>query len=326
MIYGSAFGWASEVQKPQRFVRLSGGLLKYRNSKDSFGGSGGLPKYGKTKFHSAIRVGFRSIEKPSFIRPFGWASEVWKNQVSFGRSGGLPKYRNSKDSFGHSGGLPKYGKTKFRKFETWIGCSEERENSKIRSGGLPCSEERENSKDSIPKNGKPRNQDSIRWASEERKPKDSIGWASEKRKPKDKDSCGGLLTNENPKIKIRKCGGLPTNENPKIKIRSGGFCLSKERKKLKIRSVSSEEWKKPRFIQWASEEQRKTKIHKKVEPRFVLTNLGLVSWVDSDKQKKTKDSFGGFPKDQDFRTLGEWQRTAAKKSAKVRPALDHKLA
>ncbi|CAB4412940.1 unnamed protein product [Rhizophagus irregularis] len=94
------------------------------------------------------------------------------------------------------------------------------------------------------------------WASEERKPKDSIGWASEKRKPKDKDSCGGLLTNENPKIKI--CSGR---------------CLP-----------ISEEWKKPRF--WASEEQRKTKIR-------------LVSRVGSDKQKKTKDSFGGFPKDQD---------------------------
>ncbi|CAB5352430.1 unnamed protein product [Rhizophagus irregularis] len=48
---------------------------------------------------------------------------------------------------------------------------------KIRSGRLP-------------KKGKPRNQDSFRWASEERK-------------PKDKDSCGGLPTNKNPKIKIR---------------------------------------------------------------------------------------------------------------------------
>ncbi|CAB4443901.1 unnamed protein product [Rhizophagus irregularis] len=73
MIYGSAFGWASEVQKLQRFVQPFGfgrsdGLLKYRNPKDSFGRSGGLPK--------------------------------------FGRSGGLPKY---KDSFGRSGGLPKFG-------------------------------------------------------------------------------------------------------------------------------------------------------------------------------------------------------------------------
>ncbi|CAB4406093.1 unnamed protein product [Rhizophagus irregularis] len=253
------------------------------------------PSFVNTKLDSAVRVGFRSIEKPSFIRPFGWASEVWKNQVS-------------------------------------IGCSEERENSKILRVRVDFR---------VPKNGKipkirfrkTENQETkIRsgGASEERKPKDSIEWVSEKRKPKDKDSCGGLPTNENPKIKIRKCGGLLTNENPKIKIRSGGFRLSKERKKLKIQSVSSEEWKKPRFIQWASEEQRKTKIRfrifRKVEPRFVLTNLGFVSRVGSDKQKKTKDSFDGFPKDQDSRTLGEWQRTAAKKSAKVRPALDHKLA
>ncbi|POG62559.1 hypothetical protein GLOIN_2v1785173 [Rhizophagus irregularis DAOM 181602=DAOM 197198] len=33
---GSAFRWASEVQKLQRFVWLSGGLPKYRNSKDSW--------------------------------------------------------------------------------------------------------------------------------------------------------------------------------------------------------------------------------------------------------------------------------------------------
>ncbi|CAB4403487.1 unnamed protein product [Rhizophagus irregularis] len=249
MIYGSAFGWASEVQKPQRFVQLSGG---FRSTETP-------------KIHSAIQMGFRSMEKPSFVRPFGWASEVWKNQVS-------------------------------------IRCSEERENSKILR---VCFR--------VLKNGKiPR----FVLDSEERKTKKLrfVRWASDERKPKDKDSCGGL----------------PTNENPKIKIRSGGFRLSKERKKLKIRSVSSEEWKKLRFIQWASEKQWKTmilfRIFRKVEPRFVLTNLGLVSQVGSDKQKKTKDSFGGFPKDQDSRTLGEWQRTAAKKSVKVRPALDYKLA
>ncbi|CAB4412941.1 unnamed protein product [Rhizophagus irregularis] len=146
-------------------------------------------------------------------------------------------------------------------------CSEERENSKIRSGGLPKNENPKIRSGGLPKNEnpkikihseerKPKDKDSTGWTSEERKPKDSIGWASEKRKPKDKDSCGGLLTNENPKIKI--CSGR---------------CLP-----------ISEEWKKPRF--WASEEQRKTKIR-------------LVSRVGSDKQKKTKDSFGGFPKDQD---------------------------
>ncbi|CAB4403488.1 unnamed protein product [Rhizophagus irregularis] len=291
MIYGSAFGWASEVQKPQRFVQLSGG---FRSTETP-------------KIHSAIQMGFRSMEKPSFVRPFGWASEVWKNQVSIRcseerenskilrvcfrvlKNGKIPRFvldseerKTKKLRFVRSGGLPK------------------NENLKIRSGGLL---KNENLKIKIRK-------------------------------------CGGLLTNENPKIKIpsdeRKpkdkdsCGGLPTNENPKIKIRSGGFRLSKERKKLKIRSVSSEEWKKLRFIQWASEKQWKTmilfRIFRKVEPRFVLTNLGLVSQVGSDKQKKTKDSFGGFPKDQDSRTLGEWQRTAAKKSVKVRPALDYKLA
>ncbi|CAB5191473.1 unnamed protein product [Rhizophagus irregularis] len=36
------------------------------------------------------------MEKPSFVRPFGWASEVWKNQVLFGCSGGLPKYGKTK--------------------------------------------------------------------------------------------------------------------------------------------------------------------------------------------------------------------------------------
>ncbi|UZN99612.1 uncharacterized protein OCT59_000879 [Rhizophagus irregularis] len=88
-------------------------------------------------------------------------------------------------------------------------CSEELENSKIRSGRLPCSEEWENSKDSIwwaseeRKTKKPRFVSKIGWTSEERKPKDSIGWASDERKPKNKDSCGGLPTNENPKIKIR---------------------------------------------------------------------------------------------------------------------------
>ncbi|GET60990.1 hypothetical protein GLOIN_2v1779851 [Rhizophagus irregularis DAOM 181602=DAOM 197198] len=249
------------------------------------------------KIRSAVWVGFRSMEKPSFVRPFGWASEVWKNQVSIGcskerenskiRSGVLPCSEEWENSKIRSGVLPCSEERENSKIRSGVlPCSEEWENSKIRSGGLPCSEERENSKDSIwigwaSEKRKPK--DSIGWASEERKLKDSIGWASEKRKSKDKDSCGGL----------------PTNENPKIKIRSGGFRLSKERKKLKIRSVSSEEWKKPRFvvqilIQWAFEEQRKTKIRfgifRKVEPRFVLTNLGLVSRVGSDKQKKTKDS------------------------------------
>ncbi|GET61922.1 hypothetical protein RIR_jg11881.t2 [Rhizophagus irregularis DAOM 181602=DAOM 197198] len=203
-------------------VRLSGGLPKYRNSKDSFGRSGGLPK--------------------------------------FGRSGGLPKYRNPKDSFGRSGGLPKYGKTKFRsdvpkngkisRF-VWV-CFRVPKNGKIPRFDLVGFRRTENQETKIRKIGwaseerKPK--DSIGWASEERKPKDSIGWASEERKPKDKDSCGGL----------------PTNENPKIKIRSGGFRLSKERKKLKIRfSGLSKNNGKPRFIWclgWVLINRKKPKI------------------------------------------------------------------
>ncbi|CAB4437314.1 unnamed protein product [Rhizophagus irregularis] len=61
-----------------------------------------------------------------------------------------------------------------------IGCSEERENSKIRSGGPPCSEEQENSKDSI------------WWASEERKTKKPrfvrSGGLSKNGKPRNQDS------------------------------------------------------------------------------------------------------------------------------------------
>ncbi|GET63865.1 hypothetical protein RIR_jg29739.t4 [Rhizophagus irregularis DAOM 181602=DAOM 197198] len=110
------------------------------------------------------------------------------------------------------GGLPTNGKPRFVSFgwaseegkprnQDSIGCSEERENSKIHSGGLPCSEERENSKDSI-------------WrASEERKIK----------KPRFVRS-GGLPKNENPKI---RSGGLPKNENQKIKIRLGGLLCGK---------------------------------------------------------------------------------------------------
>ncbi|GET63862.1 hypothetical protein RIR_jg29739.t3 [Rhizophagus irregularis DAOM 181602=DAOM 197198] len=128
------------------------------------------------------------------------------------------------------GGLPTNGKPRFVSFgwaseegkprnQDSIGCSEERENSKIHSGGLPCSEERENSKDSI-------------WrASEERKIKkprfvSKIWRASEERKTKKPRfvRSGGLPKNENPKI---RSGGLPKNENQKIKIRLGGLLCGK---------------------------------------------------------------------------------------------------
>ncbi|GET61579.1 hypothetical protein GLOIN_2v1779851 [Rhizophagus irregularis DAOM 181602=DAOM 197198] len=153
--------------------------------------------------------------------------------------------------------------------------------------------------------------------------------SSEKRKKPRFVSSGGLLKNENPKIKICS-GGLPKNENLKVKISSGGlpknenpkvqvdfrrtekgellrfvqvdFCLSKEWKKLKIQSVSSEEWKKPRFFSGLPKNNGKPRFVsrslEKVEPRFV--NTSLVSRVDSDKQKKPKiRNFGRFPKDQD---------------------------
>ncbi|CAB5382286.1 unnamed protein product [Rhizophagus irregularis] len=112
------------------------------------------------------------MEKSSFVRLF-----------RFSRSGGLPKYRNPKDSFGRSGRLPKIRCFEERENSKICSgillCSEERENSKIRSDVLPCSEEWENSKilrvdfcvpkngkipkirsGGLPKNGKPRNQDS----------------------------------------------------------------------------------------------------------------------------------------------------------------------
>ncbi|POG66981.1 hypothetical protein GLOIN_2v1779851 [Rhizophagus irregularis DAOM 181602=DAOM 197198] len=135
-----------------------------------------------------------------------------------------------------------------------------------------------------------------------------FGWASEVQKLQRfvwPFRCGGLPKNENPKVKIH-LGGLLKNENPKVQV---DFRRTEKGGPLRfVQSVSSKEWKKLRFvnmnlIQWASEEQRKTKIRKqvsgslkKVEPRFV----SLVSQVDSDKQKKPKiRNFGGFPKDQD---------------------------
>ncbi|CAB5371180.1 unnamed protein product [Rhizophagus irregularis] len=121
-----------------------------------------------------VRVGFRRTENPK-IRKFGRASEERKPKDS--RSDGLS-------------------------------CSEERENSKIRSGGLP-------------KKGKPRNQDSIWRAFEKRKTK-KPRFVRSGRLPKNENPkirSGGLLKNDNPKI---RSGGLPKNENPKIKIRLGG--------------------------------------------------------------------------------------------------------
>ncbi|CAB5349422.1 unnamed protein product [Rhizophagus irregularis] len=151
-----------------------------------------------------------------------------------------------------SGGLPKNGKPK----DSFGRASEERNPKDSRSDGLPCSEEWENSKirsavrvgfrvpkngkspkirsGGLPKKGKPRNQDSIGWASEERKPKDSFGWASEERKPK--DSFGWASEERKPKDKdsfgrafVWKnqdsigWSGLPTFGKRRTKIRKIGW-------------------------------------------------------------------------------------------------------
>ncbi|CAB5321989.1 unnamed protein product [Rhizophagus irregularis] len=167
-----------------------------------FGCSGGLPKYGKTKFHLAIQVGFRSIETPK-IRKFDSqvTSEKWKKPSFVSLK---LEQENSKDSI-------------------WW-ASEERKTKKprfIRSGGLP-------------KNGKPRNQNSIGWASEERNPKICLGGLLKNENPKIRS--GGLLKNENPKIKIRS-GGLLYG---KTKIQSGGvgFRLSGKEEPRFILGVS----------------------------------------------------------------------------------------
>ncbi|CAB4444660.1 unnamed protein product [Rhizophagus irregularis] len=224
------------------------------------------------------------------------------------RSIKTPKIRK----FGRSGELLKYGKTKFR--------SDVLKNGKIPRFDLVGFRRTENQETKIRSGGNP------------------------------KIRSGGLPKNENPKIKIRKCGGLLTNENPKIKIRAVRWA-SEERKpkdKDSFRWASEERKPKDKEFRWASEERKpKDKdsfgvsefpknespkdsfVNRK--PKFVSfgksgTKIRLVSQADSKEQKKTKDSFSGFPKNQDSRTLGEWQRTAAKKSAKVRPALDHKSA
>ncbi|CAB4441984.1 unnamed protein product [Rhizophagus irregularis] len=138
---------------PNALVRLSGGLPKYRNSKDSFGRSGSAVRVGfrsieTPKIRLAVRVGFRSMEKPSFDQMFRrtgkfqdsfgcasvfrrtgkfqdsiwWASKERKTKKPrFVRSGGLPKNENPKI---RSGGLPKNENPKI----------------KIRSGGLPKNE------------------------------------------------------------------------------------------------------------------------------------------------------------------------------------------
>ncbi|CAB4393490.1 unnamed protein product [Rhizophagus irregularis] len=101
-----------------------------------FGCSGGLPKYGKTKFHLAIQVGFRSIETPKIQQENSKDSIWWASE----------ERKTKKPRFIRSGGLPKNGKPRNQNSIGW--ASEERnpkiclggllknENPKIRSGGL----------------------------------------------------------------------------------------------------------------------------------------------------------------------------------------------
>ncbi|GET62266.1 hypothetical protein GLOIN_2v1779851 [Rhizophagus irregularis DAOM 181602=DAOM 197198] len=147
------------------------------------------------------------------------------------------------------------------------------EKTKFRSAsrvGLPSSEERK----------KPR---FVRVGFRKTKTQ-RFGWASEERKPKDS---GGLPKNENPKVKIRSGGLLKNGKRRTFKIRSGGFPSFQGTEKTKDSVSVFQRMEKTKILQWASEEQPKTKIR-------------LVSQVDSDKQKKPKiRNFGGFPKDQD---------------------------
>ncbi|CAB5351851.1 unnamed protein product [Rhizophagus irregularis] len=148
-------------------VRLSGGLLKYRKTKFCSAVRMGFQSIETPKIHSAIPVGFRSMEKPSFISSairMGFRSIETPKIHSAVRVDFRSMEKPSFDQiFRRTGKFQdSFGKTKKPRF--------------VRSGGLP-------------KNENP------------------------------KICLGGLLKNENPKIKIRKCGRLPINKNSKIKIR-----------------------------------------------------------------------------------------------------------
>ncbi|CAB4480351.1 unnamed protein product [Rhizophagus irregularis] len=187
-------------------------------------------------------------------------------------------FRKSILRFVSSGGLPKNGKPK----DSFGRASEERKPKDSQSDGLPYSEERENSKirsGGLLKKEKPRNQDSIWWASEERKTK----------KPRNVRS-GGLPKNEN--LKIRS-GGLPKNENPKI---HSGRLLKNENPKIKIRSggllCGKTKIQEPRFdrdrVEWASDLWEKKN-----------QDSSRVSQVSSEEQKKPKiRKFGWIAKEQ----------------------------
>ncbi|GET50523.1 hypothetical protein RIR_jg38702.t2 [Rhizophagus irregularis DAOM 181602=DAOM 197198] len=188
------------------------------------------------------------VQKPQrFIRPFRWASKVWKNQVSFGHSGGLPKYGKIKFRLAAQVGFRSIETPKIHKFSLSIGCSERWENSKIHLGGLSCSEEWENSKDLI------------WWVSEKRKTKkprfiSKIWQASEEWKTKKLRfvRSGGFLKNETQKfVQV----GFRRTKTQRF-ISSGGLLCGK----TKIRKIG---WSGLLIFR-----KRRTKIHNSVQFQF----------------------------------------------------------
>ncbi|UZO28250.1 uncharacterized protein OCT59_021784 [Rhizophagus irregularis] len=234
-----------------------------------------------------IRVGFQRTENPKI------------------RSEGLPKNENPKihDQMGFrvpkNGKIPRFVRVGFR-------VPKNGKIPKIRSGRLL-------------KKGKPRNQDSIRWASEERKPKDSFGWlpknenpkihkfgwASEERKPKDKDSFRWAFVWKNQDS--IGWSGLPTFGKRRTKIRLGGL-LTFGKRGTKIQSdgvgfrPSGKE--EPRFnrMEWASDLQEK-KNQDLIEwsglPTFGKrkTKIRKIGWASDLWEKRNQDSIGwsGLP-------------------------------
>ncbi|UZO06318.1 uncharacterized protein OCT59_026645 [Rhizophagus irregularis] len=192
------------------------------------------------------------MEKPSFIRPFGWASEVWKNQVSFSRSGGLPcseERENSKDSIGWASEEQKtkkprfirsvgFRRTKTQRFVSSGGLPKnENPKIKIRSGGLLCG------KTKIRSGGvgfRPSGKEEPRFVRagfcvEKPKPRfDRVEWASDLREKKNQDLFGRAFVWKNQDS--IGWNGLSTFGKRRTKIR-----------KSRVSRVSSEERKKPKI-------------------------------------------------------------------------------
>ncbi|GET50107.1 hypothetical protein GLOIN_2v1779851 [Rhizophagus irregularis DAOM 181602=DAOM 197198] len=216
---------------PLSFRHLSPSKIQNAHLK----GSGGLPKYGKTKFHSAVRVGFRSMEKPSFVQPFGWAS-VFRRTGKFQRFDrvGFRRTENQETKIHKIGGLPKNENPKIRS-----GGLPKNENPKIkiRSGGLLCG------KTKIRSGGvgfRPSGKEEPRFVRagfcvEKPKPRfDRVEWASDLREKKNQDLFGRAFVWKNQDS--IGWNGLSTFGKRRTKIR-----------KSRVSRVSSEERKKPKI-------------------------------------------------------------------------------